>query len=313
MVLVTTRSFSSGSRDLDAELATAGFDVVRASPRHELELLAEPLGSAVAWIAGAGPVTDDLLGAAPVLRVVARYGVGVEAVDLTAAAARGIVVTNTPGANSDSVADHAVGLLLAAVRGTTVGDRAVRSGSWKGPRGREMAGLTVGVVGNGRIGQGVVRRLLAFGSTVLVHDPFVTDDSVRCQGAQPADLARLAAECDAVSLHAPGGRVLVDAAWLDAVRHPLTLVNTARADLVDEAAVARALGDGTVVGYAADTLASESGGTSPLLSDELADRVVVTPHVAATTVEAIDRMGSMAVADALAVLSGNTPAHPVTA
>src|ERR1700749_2849398 len=166
IVLVTSRSFSTGTQDLVERLRAAG---------HDLAALDEPLGRAVGWIAGTGPVTAEHLRRAPQLRVVARYGVGVDAVDLVAAAARGVVVTNTPGANSDAVADHALALLLARLRDVPCGDRRVRRGDWSARRGRELGSLTVGVLGFGRIGRGVARRLAGFGATVLAHDPFLDD------------------------------------------------------------------------------------------------------------------------------------------
>lgn len=311
-VLVTSRSFSSGAQDLLGELEAAGATVVRGPADHNLPTLRSLLHGSVGWIAGTGPVTAAHLDAAPHLRVLARYGVGVDAVDLRAAAAHGVIVTNTPGANSDAVADHAVGLLLAALRGIPAGDRRVRAGRWTVCRGRELGSLTVGVVGFGRIGRGVARRLQGFGTRILAYDPAVADAQVRAAGAEPAALADLPARCDAVSLHAPGGRTLVDAAWLRDCREGLILVNTARADLIDEPALAEALHGNRVGAYAADTLAAESGGEpSPLLAADLADRVVVTPHLGAQTVEAVDRMGSLAVADVLAVLAGAAPTHPV--
>jgi D-3-phosphoglycerate dehydrogenase / 2-oxoglutarate reductase len=221
-------------------------------------------------------------------------------------------VTNTPGANSDAVADHTVGLLLAALRGIAAGDRRVRAGTWTVSRGRELGSLTVGLVGFGRIGHGVARRLRGFGTRVLAHDPGVDAAQIRVAAVEPVTLADLPARCDAVSLHAPGGRTLVDADWLRTCRDGLVLVNTARADLVDERALADALRDGRVGAYAADTLVVESvGNDSPLLAADIADRVVVTPHLGAQTTEAVDRMGSLAVADVLAVLAGASPAHPV--
>jgi len=311
-VLVTSRSFSTGARDLVSELAAAGLDVVRGPATHDLDVLRAPLAIAAAWIAGAGPVTAAHLAAAPRLRVVARYGVGVDAVDLAAAAACGVVVTHTPGANTDAVADHAVTLLLAVLRGVVAGDRGVRTGDWTVRRGRELGALTLGVVGFGRIGQGLARRLTGFGTAVFAHDPYVTDDAIRSLGARPATLEELAARCDAVSLHAPGGRRVVDATWLERARPGMVLVNTARADLVDEGAVAAALRSDRLGGYAADTLGTETtGAVSLLLADDLADRVVITPHIGAQTVEAIDRMGAAATADVRAALSGARPAHPV--
>jgi D-3-phosphoglycerate dehydrogenase len=312
-VLITSRSFSSGTQDLVGRLRSAGLDVVRGPAGHDLPALREPLGRAVGWIAGTGPITAEHLAHAPRLRVLARYGVGVDAIDLPAAAARGVVVTNTPGANSDAVADHALALLLAGLRDVSGGDRRVRSGDWSVRRGRELGSLTVGVLGFGRIGQGVARRLAGFGSTVLAHDPFLDQASIRAAGAEPVTADELPARCDAVSLHAPGGRQVVDAGWLARARDGLLLVNTARADLVDDAAVAAALRSGRLSGYAADTLSAEgSGATSPLLADDLTDVVVITPHTGAQTVQAVDRMGAAATADLLAVLAGAAPTHPVT-
>lgn len=311
-VLVTSRSFSSGFRDLVGELRAAHLEVVRGPPTHDLEALRHPLATAVAWIAGTGPVTDRHLAEAPRLRVVARYGVGVEAVDLGAATARGVVVTNTPGANSAAVAEHALALLLACLRDVVAGDRRARAGDWTVRRGRELGSLTVGVLGFGQIGQGLARRLAGFGATVLVHDPYVLAETIRSTGAQPVAADELPSRCDAVSLHAPGGCRVVDVAWLERARPGLIIVNTARADLVDEHAAAEALRDGRIGGYAADVLDTETaGGTSPLLAGDLADLVVITPHAGAQTVEAVDRMGSAATADVLAVLGGTAPAHPV--
>lgn len=311
-VLITSRSFSSGDRDLAGELRAAGLEVVRGPATHDLDVLHESLATAVGWIAGAGPVTAEHFARAPKLRVLARYGVGVDAVDLHAAAARAVVVTNTPGANSDAVADHAVALLLAGLRGVVAGDRRVRVGDWTVLRGRELGALTVGILGFGRIGQGVARRLAAFGATVLAHDPFIEPELIQALSAQPVAADELPSRCDVVSLHAPGGQQVVDTAWLEHARPGLIIVNTARADLIDEAAVANALRSGQLGGYVADTVGTDSADTtSPLLDDDLAELVVITPHVGAQTVEAIDRMGSAATADLLAVLAGTVPAHPV--
>lgn len=309
-VLVTARSFGTGSRDLTAELSADGIRVLRGPADHRaLEPL---LAQADAWIAGTGPVTDEHLAAAPRLRIVARYGVGVDAVDLAAAARRGVLVTNTPGANSGAVADHTIALLLAALRGVAAGDKRVRSGSWTvGERARELGSLTVGVVGFGRIGRGVAARLRGFGSRVLATDPFVPAGAVAAAGAEPVDPESIPARCDVVTLHAPGDAVVVTDDWLATARPGLVLVNTARAALVDEAALAGALRAGRVAAYAADTLSIEtsagSGGESLLLADDLTDRVTLTPHTAAQTVEAVDLMGLGTVTAVRAVLAGADP------
>ncbi|MCW5954710.1 MAG: D-glycerate dehydrogenase [Propionibacteriaceae bacterium] len=310
-ILVTSRSFGSGRNDYPARLRADGHDVVAGPPDHDLAALAPLLAEVDGWIAGTGQVTAEHLELAPGLKVVARYGVGVEAVDLEAARQRGVVVTNTPGANSGAVADHTLALLLAAARQLAEGDRRVRRGDWKALRGREIGAMTIGIWGFGRIGQGVARRLSGFGSKVLACDPYLDAERAAGLGAQPASPSELA-ECDAVSLNAPGGSQLVTAEWLAQVRPGLSLVNSARADLVDEDALVAALRDGRVAGYAADSVAGDTAGhDSPLLAEDLAPRVTITPHVGAQTVEAIDEMGRMAMENALAVLAGEPPLNLV--
>ncbi|KTS64498.1 2-hydroxyacid dehydrogenase [Microbacterium testaceum] len=315
VVLVTSRSFGSGEYDPGAVLAEAGYRVVRAGSSHDLEELAPLLAEADGWIAGTGPVTAAHLDLAPHLRGIARYGVGVDNVDLAAAAARGIPITNTPGANSAAVAEHTLALLLTALRGIPAADRRVRAGDWSGKPARELSALTVGVVGLGRIGRLVTERLRAFGATVLGADPWVDAGDPLFETVERADTETLSTRCDVVTLHAPGGQKVIDERWLSAADRPVLLVNTARADLVDEEAVARAARRGRVAAYAADTLAIETAGdaASPLLAADLADRVVVTAHLGAQTREGVDGMGRMAVNDMVALLRGQTPAHPVPA
>ncbi|MEJ1087864.1 phosphoglycerate dehydrogenase [Microbacterium sp. Mu-80] len=313
VILVTSRSFSDGDLDLVERAAAAGHRIMRGPAHHDLAELRPLLHGTDAWIAGTGPVTAEHLAAAPKLKVIARYGVGYESVDLTAAATRGIRVTNTPGANADAVADHTIGLMLAALRTIPDGDRRVREGDWSVRRGRELGAATVGIVGFGRIGHGVARRLSGFGARVLASDPFVAEQAVRDAGAEPTDLDDLFRLADVITLHAPGGQRLVDEERLTGIRPGTLLVNTARPDLVDEAALAAALRDGTLTGYAADTLDGDTAASaSPLLDAELAARVIVTPHLAAQTTQAVDNMGRMSLDDVIAVLRGDEPTHPVT-
>lgn len=308
LVVVSSRSFSSGEVDVLDRLRVAGCTVRRIPPDHGLDACREALAGASAWVAGLGPVTPDHLDAAPGLRVLARYGVGVDDVDLAAAAARGVVVTHTPGANTGAVADHALALALAALRQVAPGDRAVRGGDWSPRRGRELSALSVGVVGAGRVGREFASRVAALGCAVVAHDPFLDE-----AGDLPlVGLDDLARRSDLVSLHVPGGARVVDRRLLSLLRPGALLVNTARADLVDEQAVAEALRAGRLGGYAADTLQGEGRDEpGPLLADDLRDRVLLTPHNAAQTVQAIDLMGTMAVDDVLAVLAGRPPHHRV--
>ena len=313
VILVTSRSFGDGDLDVHARAAEAGHTIVRGPAHHPLDDLAEVLPTVDAWIAGTGPVTTEHLDLAPRLVVIARYGVGVEAVDVAAATERGIVVSNTPGANAEAVADHTVGLALAALRSTVDGDRRVRSGDWTVRRGRELGASTVGIVGFGRIGRGVARRLQGFGSDVLATDPFVPAEDVRRAGAEPATLDEIFAKADVITLHAPGGQVIVDEERIARLRRGAVIVNCARPDLVDEPALAAALADGRVGAYAADVLTGDPAGhDSPLLDAALADRVVITPHLAAQTTQAVDNMGAMALESALAVLAGEPAPYAVT-
>jgi len=311
-ILATSRSFSDGDLDLVARAAAAGHEIVRGPAHHDLSELAPLLAKADAWIAGTGPVTAAHLDAAPLLKIVARYGVGTEAIDLDAAAARGIPVTNTPGANADAVADHAVGLMLAVLRLIPDGDRRVRDGDWTVRRGRELGAATVGIVGFGRIGQGVARRLGGFGPRILAADPFFPAERIREFGVEPVGLDDLFRAADLITLHAPGGQQIVDAQRLDSIRPATIVVNTARPDLVDEAALAAALSTGRLGGYAADTLDGDTAASaSPLLAADLADRVVVTPHLGAQTTQAVDNMGSVSLDEAISVLAGRAPRFPV--
>ncbi|HEY5820385.1 MAG TPA: NAD(P)-dependent oxidoreductase [Propionibacteriaceae bacterium] len=305
LALVTSRSFSSGDLDLTGELAAVGCRIVTGPSDHDLATLLPLLAEATVWIAGTGPVTDAHLEAAPHLRLIARYGVGVEAVDLAAAGARGIPVTNTPGANTGAVADHAVALMLAALRDVASGDHGVRAGDWGVRRTRQLGGQTVGIVGLGRIGREVAARLRGFGCTLLGFDPWVRPADVTDLGIGVVELDELVRRSSLITLHAPGEHIVVDAHFLSLTRPDLVLVNTARATLVDEPVLAEALRNGRLRTYAADVLGSEAGRhDNPLLADDLRDRTLFTPHSAAQTVEAVDGMGRGAVDAVLALLHG---------
>lgn len=310
-MVVTSRSFARADPAPQERMEQAGLTIVRADPRHDLGALRAVLPDAVAWVAGTSPVTEEMLDLGARLKVVARYGVGYDAVDLEAARRRGVWVTNTPGANTDAVADLAIALLLDSIRHVSVAVSAVREGDWTTRSGREVGTMTVGVVGFGRIGQAVACRLLGFGATVLAVDPQLETSPIH--GVELVDLDTAATKCDAVTLHAPGGSVMMDERWLARLRPGATLVNTARGDLVDEQAVAEAIRVGTVASYACDTLSTEhnSSEPSPLQAPDLADHVLITPHIGAQTAEAVARMGDLAADNVLAVLGGETPPHPV--
>ena len=312
-VLVTTRSFGSGSIDVVGLLESTGVQVVRGSTVHEPVELITALATADAWIAGRAPVTAELLDLAPRLRVLTHFGVDADAVDVSAAVRRGIVVTHTPGADTDAVADHTLGLLLAALRGVVDGDRRVRAGRWTTTRGRELSAMAVGIVGFDRIGRAVARRLIGFGGTVLVHESFADPGRAAAAGLAVRPHGEFAADCDAVILHAAGGLRILDDDWLADCREGQIVVNAGHSALVDEAAVAVALRSGRLSAYAADTLRprDRAQGPGPLLESDLLPSVIVTPHLGAETLEAIDRMGLTAANDVIAVLAGHPPQHQI--
>ena len=310
-VLVTTRSFGAGSVDVVRLLAATGVEVVRGSAVHDPVELIEVLATADAWIAGRVPVTAELIDLAPRLRVLTRFGVDVDTVDVEAATRRGVVVTHTPGAAVDALADHTLGLLLAALRGVVDGDRRVRAGRWTTTRGRELSALTVGIVGFDQVGQAVARRLAGFGSTVLVHESFADRAQAATAGLDLRSAPEFAAECDIVTLHEAGGRRILDDDWLAVCRDGQIVVSVGPSTLVDEDAVAQGLRSGRLSAYAADGL--HSRGPSPLLQTDLIPSVIITPHLGAETLEAIDRMGLSAANDVIAVLAGRAPKHKVAA
>ncbi len=308
LVLVTSRSFGSGRTDPATRLTTAGLQVVHGPSDHDVQALAPVLARARAWIAGAAPIEEAHLARAPHLRLVARYGTGTDAVDLAATDRRGVLVTNTPGANAEAVADHTLGLLLAVLRRVTEGDRAVRAGETPRLVGRELAALTAGLVGFGAIGRAVARRLRALCVDVRVVDPAVPASAAAAAGVQATDLAELVAGCDVVSLHRPGSeQPVLDAALLAALRDDAVVINTARASLIDEHALAAELRSGRLLGVGLDVV---SGPRSPL---HWTPRTILTPHVAGQTTEAVDRMGAATVDEVLRVLVEDVPVrHPVT-
>jgi D-3-phosphoglycerate dehydrogenase len=300
-VVVTSRSFGDGSSDPAATLAEHGLAVARGPADHDPAALSPLLRDAVAWIAGAGPVADEHLRLAPALRIVARYGTGVDAVDLDAARRRRVVVTNTPGANAGAVAEHTIALTLACLRRIVAADRHVRAGRWPAVRGRELGASTVGLVGFGDVGRRVAAIVHGFGGTVVVHDPFVD-----ATGITSMALDALLERADVVSLHCPPTAApVITADALRRMRPGAVLINTARASLLDEDAVAAALRRGSLGALGSDVLS----GSAALLA---APRTVFTPHCAAQTDQAIDRMGHTAVAEVLRVVVHRTaPLHRV--
>ncbi len=308
VIVVTPRSFGQHDEGLRRELEAAVGEVhYRPGPLTAAEL-APIVADADGLLAGLDEVTDAVFERAPRLRVVARYGVGVDRIELAAAARHGVTITNTPNANANAVAELTLALVLALARPIAAGCDRVRAGEWPALQGLEVRGRTIGLLGLGRIGSLVATKATALGLRVLAHDPFVTESDA----AELVDLDTLAAESDYLSLHAPltdATRGVVDRSLLERVKPGAAIVNTARGELIDEAALRWALDEGRLRGAALDVLAEEPPRAGhPLLGR---DDVLVTPHMGPHTAEATYSMGRIALEELLAVLSGRPPRFPV--
>jgi D-3-phosphoglycerate dehydrogenase len=314
IVLVTPRSFGVDDPAIRTELE-ASVGAVRYSrlgrPLRRDELAAE-LGDVDGLIAGLDEIDRTVLAAAPRLRVIARYGVGVSNVDLQAAAEHGVVVTNTPGVNADAVAELAIGLIFALARSIPAATRATSTGAWPSMRGIEVSGKTVGILGLGHIGKAVARRAVGLGCAVVAHDPYVDAHTVSELGIRLASEAEVVATADFLTLHLPASTEsygLVNRDFLDRMRKGSYLVNTSRGELVVEDDLLQALESEHLRGAALDTLRSEPPESDhPLLHRP---DVIVTPHIGARTAESTAAMGRTAVRELLTVLSGGTPRFAV--
>ncbi|OGO38820.1 MAG: hypothetical protein A2W35_17515 [Chloroflexi bacterium RBG_16_57_11] len=264
------------------------------------------------FIAGLDEIDASVLEAGKQLKVIARYGVGVDRVDLQAATRLGIVVTNTPGANSGAVAELTVALILALARHLCQANQATHRGEWPRITGIGLQQKTIGLVGFGRIGREVAIRLKAFSPQVLAYDPNLAPEEIARYAVEPVTLEALLARADFVSLHAPvvpSTRNMVNSQFLSVMKPGAFLVNTARGELVDEEALIEALQSGRLQGAALDCFRKEPPDQNhPLLQ---LPQVILSPHSGSHTDQAVFQMGQMALKDCLAVLSGERPEYVV--
>jgi len=264
------------------------------------------------YIAGLDEVNASVIEEANRLKVIARYGVGIDRVDVGEATGRGIVVTNTPGANSAAVAELTIALVLSLARKLIAAGEAVRHGEWPAMNGIGIRGKTVGLIGLGSVGREVARRLKGFACNILAFDPFIEPEIADEYGVRLVPLEELLGHADFVSLHAPATDLtlgMVNQEFLGRMKTGAFLINTARGALVDEQALMSALGSGRLQGAALDCFSREPPDKdNPLLRHP---QVIATPHIAAHTDEAVNRMGWAALENCLAVLRGERPLHIV--
>jgi len=273
-------------------LTRAGFEIryasqaVVATERETIEAVA----GLPAVIAGGELYTEAVFAASPALRVVSRYGVGFDRVDVEAATRHGVVVTITPQGNHASVAEHALALMLAVTRSIVRNDVDARRGVWLKEPLMPLRGKTLGIIGYGRVGRSVATRAAVFGLEVLAFDKYVTDQSV--DGAELVEFDELLSRSDIVSVHAPlttETRGMIDQSVLTRMKRGCVLVNTARGELVVEDDLIAALHSGQVAGAGLDVLCAEPPPRDhPLFTF---DNVVISPHVAANDTQALDDMG----------------------
>ncbi|MDR7095569.1 2-hydroxyacid dehydrogenase [Hydrogenophaga laconesensis] len=304
-------------------LREQGFDVRLGKPNHdpayrrhlEADFIADASGCEGVLISGGIRITPGVMDALPGLKVISKIGIGVDTVDVAAATARGIAVCNTPGGNdSVAVAEHALALLLALRKQLHVWTREyLQSGGWRNPQvfSGGLDGSTLGIAGFGRIGRALAQRVAGWNVRVLVHDPLARDLP---PGVQAVDMDELLAQSDAVSLHCPalpGDRPLLDTAALARMKKGAVLINTARATLVDAAALIAALDAGTLAGAAFDVFDPEPPARDdPLLAHP---RVLSTPHVASWTWEGFFGRRQQAAENLARVVRGEPGASIVNA
>ena len=313
-VLVTARAFWVSGDEARAALERAGCTIIQspeAGPIPEPALI-PLLEGADAVIASSDPYTARVLAESPALKVISRCGVGYDSIDLAAATECGVVVTITPGAMTDAVADYTLGLLLAVSRKIPQGDALMRSGGWGEYPGVLVTGKTLGLVGFGAIGRGTAKRAAGFGMRILAYDPAwsapANGESASLPDVEFVGLDELLAESDFVSLHAPATpetKGMFDSARFAQMKRSAFFINTARGSLVDESALIAALESGVIAGAAIDVYSRE-----PLPSDHplrTAPNCVLTPHNAFNAVEAAELMSRRSAENVLAVMRGETP------
>jgi D-3-phosphoglycerate dehydrogenase len=313
-VLVTPTSFGKYDPSLCAELESQVGEVIYNTTGKPLssEEIARLLPGMDACIAGLDVLDQAALAAADRLKVIARYGVGLDRVDLPAARQKGIVVTYTPGANSVSVAELAIGLMLSLARQIPAASQAASRGEWPRYIGFTLEGRTIGLIGLGAIGRHVAQRLSGFECHILAYDVQPDTAFAQKQGIVLTSIDDLLAQSDLVSLHLPllpETRQMVNASFIAKMKPGAYLVNTARGELIDEDALLEALKSGQLRGVALDCFQEEPPAPNhPLLA---LPQVIATPHMGAHSDGATNAMGTMALRDCLAVLRGEEPRYRV--
>lgn len=312
-VIVTARSFGKSDNKALELLTQNGCEVIHltAGEQSVEEQLKQVIGTADAIIAGLEEYGETTMAAAPNLKVISRYGVGYDNVDVNAASQKKIQVTITPGANGDSVADLAMALMLNAARNVAIMDCAMKNKNQQRPQGVEMWQKTLGVIGTGRIGQGVARRCQGFDMRILGYDIYESEKFKQECNAQYVDLETLLRESDFITLHSPltpETKHMISKKEFQMMKEDAVIVNTARGGIIDEEALYDALNTGEIRAAGLDATVDEPPYESPLMT---LPNCILTPHAGATTKEASSKMSIMAAQNVVDVLLKGESANRV--
>ncbi len=309
-ILVTVNPIYRASVErLSGRLREAGCEVHYLNRPDETlgaEELSGLLEDVEVYVVGNAQVPRRVIEQSPRLRLISKYGVGVDNIDLAAAAERGVQVTNAPGANAVAVAEMTMGLLIALSRALKDLESSLRQGGWRLVPGHELCGRTLGIVGLGNIGKQVATRARAFGMRVLSNDIVEYPEFCRQHEITPVALDRLLEESSLVTLHVPLTRLtrhMIGATELARMQRGAILVHTARGGVVDEAALYRSLAEKHLAAAGIDVFEEEPLGSSPLRSLQ---NVILTPHVAGITYQAAERIADRTWENVGAYLAGRT-------
>ncbi len=296
-ILVTPRSFGKTNPELFDRLTQAGLEVVRNDTGGILsaDQMREKLAGCQGVILGVDPVSADVLAAAPELRAIAKYGVGLDNIDLEACKQRGIAVSRTVGANSNAVADYALTLMLMVARKAGLIDRRCREKDWGKITSIDLYGKTLGIVGLGAIGRCVVKRAQGFGMKILGHDIAWDEAWASAEGVERADMDRICREADFITLHTvltDETRNCISAGRIAMMKKTAVIINTARGGLIDETALLAALQEGRIYGAGLDVFEQEPPADPAWYA---LDNLVMGSHCSSSTAGATETMGRMAV------------------
>ena len=300
-IAVTPRSLSTAGHPALSLLTRRGYEIVYPAPGKtpSEEDLLRAVPGCVGWLAGVEPISPTVLAAAKGLRVISRNGTGVDNINLRVAQDCGIRVERAIGANARGVAELAITLMLSVFRSVPWCDANLRRGDWQRRIGIEAQGRTLAVIGCGAIGREVADLALGLGMWVVGYDPFPSNSFAR-PGFRFAPLDEALTAADAISLHCPPGATpILDEAMIARLKRGVVVVNTARAELIDDDAVLVALQSGQIGGLALDVFRTEPPEPTPLLAHP---RVIQTPHAGGFTEESVERATRVAVENLLKVL-----------